>query len=119
MLTSGLHGPRHRRINYIYMCYSTEMATAQIGVRELQQHASKYLDLVENGQVIEVTRHGRRIARLEPFADPGDPYARLYAAGLLIPPTEGGDLLDIVPVPPVPGTPSMQEIFDEARDERL
>ena len=90
-----------------------------VGVRELQQHASKYLDLVESGQVIEVTRHGRKIARLTPVVDPGDPDAQFYAAGLLIPPAEAGDLLDIVPVPPVPGTLSAQEIFDVAREERL
>jgi prevent-host-death family protein len=95
------------------------MDAAQIGVRELQQHASRYLDLVEAGQVIEVTRHGRKIARLAPIVDPGDPHAKFYAAGLLVPPAESGDLLDIVPVPPAPGTPAMQEIFDEAREDRL
>ena len=95
------------------------MDAAQIGVRELQQHASRYLDLVEAGQVVEVTRHGRKIARLTPVTDPGDPLAHYYAAGLLIPPAESGDLLDIVPVPPAPGTPAMQEIFDEAREDRL
>lgn len=95
------------------------MDAAQIGVRELQQHASRYLDLVEAGQVVEVTRHGRKIARLTPVTDPGDPLAQYYAAGLLIPPAESGDLLDIVPVPPAPGTPAMQEIFDEAREDRL
>ena len=95
------------------------MSTSQVGVRELQQHASKYLDLVEAGEVIEVTRHGRKIARLTPVTDPGDPHAQFYAAGLLVPPAEAGDLLDILPVPPVPGTQPSQEIFDEAREERL
>ena len=74
---------------------------------------------MEAGQVIEVTRHGRKIARLTPVVDPGGPDAQFYAAGLLVPPAEAGDLLDIVPVPPAPGTPPSQEIFDAARDERL
>jgi prevent-host-death family protein len=101
------------------LCYITDMSTESIGVRDLQQHASKYLELVQAGQVIEVTRHGRRIARLIPAVDPGDPHAQFYAAGLLVPPTESGGLLDVVPVPPLPGAPSTQEIFDEARDDRL
>jgi prevent-host-death family protein len=95
------------------------MRTSQVGVRELQQHASKYLDLVEAGQVIEVTRHGRKIARLTPVVDPDDSQAQFYAAGLLIPPAETGDLLDILPVPPVPGMQPSQEIFDAAREDRL
>ncbi len=95
------------------------MQDAQIGVRELQQHASRYLDLVESGQTIEVTRHGRKVARLTPVVSPDDPNAQYYAAGLLIPPAESGDLLDTVPVPPLPDAPTTQEIFDEAREDRL
>ena len=95
------------------------MSAAHVGVRELQQHASKYLDQVEAGRVFEVTRHGRAVARLSPVVDPGDPQAQFYAAGLLVAPAEDGDLLDIVPVPPAPGTPPARQIFDEAREDRL
>ena len=37
-----------------------------IGVRELRQHASRYLRLVEEGRTIEVTTHGRSVALLVP-----------------------------------------------------
>ncbi len=38
-----------------------------IGVRELRQQASRYLREVERGDPIEVTDHGRPVARLVPI----------------------------------------------------
>jgi prevent-host-death family protein len=38
----------------------------RIGVRELRQHASRYLALVARGDQIEVTDRGRPVARLVP-----------------------------------------------------
>lgn len=37
-----------------------------IGVRELRQHASRYLARVANGESLEVTDRGRPVARLIP-----------------------------------------------------
>lgn len=40
-----------------------------VGVRELKQHASQILDEVqEKGEEVQVTRHGRVIARLVPVS---------------------------------------------------
>jgi prevent-host-death family protein len=39
----------------------------RIGVRELRQHASRYLALVARGEQIEVTERGRPVARLVPI----------------------------------------------------
>jgi prevent-host-death family protein len=38
-----------------------------VGVRELKAHLSEALDAVEAGEVIEVTNHGRSVARLVPI----------------------------------------------------
>ncbi|MGH8980603.1 MAG: type II toxin-antitoxin system Phd/YefM family antitoxin [Acidimicrobiales bacterium] len=38
----------------------------QIGVRELRQHASRYLALVREGQTVEVTDRGSLVALLVP-----------------------------------------------------
>ena len=38
-----------------------------IGVRELRQNASKVLDLVKDGAIIEITEHGVPVARLTPI----------------------------------------------------
>ncbi|MGD9622254.1 MAG: type II toxin-antitoxin system Phd/YefM family antitoxin [Mycolicibacterium sp.] len=38
----------------------------RIGVRELRQYTTRYLDRVEAGEIIEITNHGRPVARLMP-----------------------------------------------------
>lgn len=37
-----------------------------MGVRELSHHTSRYLSRVKNGDVLEVTEHGRVIATIAP-----------------------------------------------------
>jgi prevent-host-death family protein len=61
----------------------------QIGVRELRQHASRYLARVAAGERIEVTDRGRLVAMLVPVED--DPWETLLASGQIIPPTATGD----------------------------
>ncbi|MBI4756839.1 MAG: type II toxin-antitoxin system Phd/YefM family antitoxin [Betaproteobacteria bacterium] len=43
---------------------------AQVNVTELRQHLPSYLDQVQGGEEIEVTLHGRLIARIVPAQDP-------------------------------------------------
>lgn len=38
----------------------------RVGVRELSHHTSQYLAQVKNGNVLEVTEHGRVIATITP-----------------------------------------------------
>ena len=47
------------------------MVTKTIGIRELRDHASEVLKSVETtGQRVDITRHGRTIARLVPALEP-------------------------------------------------
>jgi prevent-host-death family protein len=87
-----------------------------IGVRELRQNASRYLELVAAGESIEVTSHGKPVAMLVPVKD-RRPRTRedLIAAGVLIP--GSGDLLELEPVELPPGTPSVMELLDEMRGD--
>jgi len=63
-----------------------------IGVRELRQRASEFLRDVERGRTVEVTAHGRAVARLVPVRGL-DRRDLLTAAGRL---TRGrGDLLEL------------------------
>lgn len=64
----------------------------RIGVRELRQHASRYLARVESGESLEVTDRGRPVALLVPVKS--DPWQSLVASGRVTPPTEHGDVLD-------------------------
>lgn len=66
----------------------------RIGVRELKQHASKWLRRVEAGETLEVASRGRPIALLAPIPK-GDEIDRLKADGLLTPARE--DLLSLGP----------------------
>jgi prevent-host-death family protein len=69
----------------------------RIGVRELGQNASRYLARVtSSGDPIEITEHGRPIARLVPITD--DPWADMIAAGEITPATGGRDIRDIEPI---------------------
>ena len=94
------------------MCYME-----RVGVRELRQNASKVLARVEEGEVIEVTNHGRVVAHLVPA--PARPMTRadMIARGELIP--GRGSILDIKPVTLPPGSPTTAELLDEQREERL
>ena len=51
--------------------------TDSVGVRELRQNLSRYLDAVKAGEDLVVTEHGRPVARLVPVGT--DVYADLAA----------------------------------------
>jgi prevent-host-death family protein len=109
------------------MCYVLHMsatpelrpgAAKRIGVRELRQHASLYVDLAEKGYTVDITNRGRLVARLVPVQEPESPLERLFAAGILEPAEDPGDLLDVEPGPPVPpGRPTASEILQQMREE--
>ncbi len=44
-----------------------------LGVRELKAHLSEALEAVASGEVIEITNHGRSVARIVPINRPPDP----------------------------------------------
>ncbi len=67
----------------------------RIGVRELRQHASRYLARVARGETLEVTDRGRPVAMLVPVGR--DEWQDLVASGRVIGPTEEGDVLDEAP----------------------
>ena len=57
----------------------------RIGVRELRQHASRYLARVKSGETVEVTERGQLIALLVPPTRERHARDRLIAEGRLIP----------------------------------
>lgn len=57
----------------------------RIGVRELRQHASRYLDQVRAGSTIEVTDRGELVALLVPPTPAQTSRDRLIAEGRLRP----------------------------------
>ena len=74
-------------------------APRRIGIRELRQHASVYVDLAEQGYTVDITNRGRLVAQLIPVREPGSPLERLIAAGIIEPAEEPGGVGDIEPYP--------------------
>lgn len=64
-----------------------------VGVRELRQNLSRYLERVKKGETLTVTERGHEVARLVPSPPDVDPYYLELAEkyGATIP---KGDLLD-------------------------
>lgn len=85
----------------------------EIGVRELKAQLSEFLDKVEQGEVVTVTRRGRRIAQIVPVGG-GDRVAEGLAEGWLVreadqPPHEPR------PAVPLEGTPTTTALIAEDR----
>lgn len=96
------------------MCYSEPVE--RIGVRELRQNASKYLDKVKAGETVEVTERGTLVALLVPPNPAITARDRLIADGRLLPPASGGPLR----FPPrVKATMDSGAVLDELREERV
>lgn len=50
-----------------------------VGVRELRQNLSRYLERVKDGEALIVTERGREVARLVPSRPDTQPYLELAA----------------------------------------
>jgi prevent-host-death family protein len=92
----------------------------RVGVRELRQNLSVYLDRVKEGERLEVTEHGRPVALLVPLPPADDQIARLIAEGKMIP--AEGSLRDWLRENPplkldLPGGRTLTQILLEMRDE--
>ncbi|MGI8879620.1 MAG: type II toxin-antitoxin system Phd/YefM family antitoxin [Jatrophihabitans sp.] len=83
-----------------------------IGVRELRQHASRWLARVAAGESFEITERGRPIASLVPVA--GSDWDRLVSAGAVAPGT--GRLRDVGPATAVDG-PALSDLLAADRDD--
>lgn len=94
----------------------------QVGVRELRQHASRWLERVQAGESFEITDRGRPIALLGPLpAAPRSRYDELVASGELVPPEDPDAFAAFLARPRVveaePGAVSRR--LQEQREERL
>ncbi len=89
----------------------------RIGVRELRQHASRYLAKVRLGETVEVTERGQLVALLVPPDPASSARERLIASGHLIPASRPLRLPRPTPLPP--GSPDTGTVLDELREDRL
>jgi len=88
----------------------------KIGIRELRQHASRYVAMAKAGKRIAVTDRGELVAYLVPAEESGTAFQRMVAAGQVQ--LAVGNLMDLLPPPPAPpGSQPLSEVLLEMRDE--
>lgn len=95
-----------------------ERRTARVGVRELRQNLSVYLDRVKAGETLEVTEHGQPVAQLGPRpVTPLSILDQMIADGRATPATiRPRDIPPPLPNPD-PNGPTVTEILLAMRDE--
>jgi prevent-host-death family protein len=87
----------------------------RIGIRELRQNASQYVERAERGEVIEITNRGRVVGLLVPAPRPGG-LARLESEGRLTPATKR--ISDLGPrIPLQSGQTRPSDVVSRMRDE--
>lgn len=93
---------------------------ARVGVRELRQNLSIYLDRVKAGETLEVTEHGQPVAQLGPR--PGKAASiidQLIAEGRITPATFDHRKIPPAPSIPNPSGKTLTETLLEMRDEEV
>ncbi len=81
-----------------------------VGVRQLKQHLSEYLDRAERGEVISVTERGRPKAVIAPL--PGRLHLEEGITEGWVTPGSGG------PLPPVRRVPGRGRVLDALAEDR-
>lgn len=98
------------------MCYMVRPSSS-VGIRELRQNLSVYLERVKKGEALTVTEHGTAVAILRPLPKASNVLDRLVAEGRASAPSRS-----------VRGLPRplavrlerpLSQILDDLRDERV
>jgi antitoxin (DNA-binding transcriptional repressor) of toxin-antitoxin stability system len=106
--THDTHGPRRKR-----------RPNRRVGVREMRQNLSVYLDRVKAGETLQVTEYGQVVALLAPLpAQRLTTLERLVREGRATAPA-GALKNRRPPQPGDPNAPAMSQILDELRGDRL
>lgn len=92
-----------------------------VGVRELRQNLSVYLERVKKGEVLTVTDRGQEVAILRPMPKTNSVLDRLIAEGRATPATR--DIRDVIEKlrkvrQPWGGDTPLEEVLDEIREDR-
>jgi prevent-host-death family protein len=92
-------------------------ASSVVGVRELRQNLSIYLDRVKKGEALTVTEHGAAVALLRPLAAAPSVVARLVAEGRATAPTR--PIRELPRPRNVTLAKPLSELLDDLRAERI
>ncbi len=101
------------------MCYGLTHMAETVGVRELRQNLSRYLERVKAGEDLAVSERGRVVARLVPAGGSADAYADLSTRLGSSVPIESLESVAARLVPPGAPAGTTDAYLDESRSERL
>lgn len=92
-----------------------------VGVRELRQNLSRYLERVKDGETLTVTERGHEVARLVPSHNAVDPYYLKLAEryGATIPTRSLLEAIDSLPPGRAHPAGTTDAFLDESRRERF
>jgi prevent-host-death family protein len=93
--------------------------SSTVGVRELRQNLSKYLERVKQGETLTVTERGTEVARLVPSSSSVNPYYLKLAEefGGTLPTRNLLEVIDELDVKPHPAG-TTDALLDEGRRDR-
>ena len=94
----------------------TQRSERTVGVRELRQNLSVYLERVKAGEALTVTDHGEEVALLRPLPRNLSPLQRLVAEGRATPPTRS---VRDLRVPTRKAERPTSEILNELNEDRV
>lgn len=86
----------------------------EVGVRELKNSLSHFIDLVQMGNEVIVTEHGKPVARLGPVSEDVSRLQKLIDAGIVTPAIDSSRPR---PFGRLVATTSMSKLIREMRDE--
>ena len=100
--------------------YKTPDRENTVGVRELRQNLSVYLERVKKGEALTVTDRGEEVAILRPMPKTNDVIARLIAEGRATPAKR--HIKDVIEHlrkvrTPWAGDKPLEEVLDEIRED--
>lgn len=97
------------------MAREVQRAERTVGVRELRQNLSVYLERVKAGEALTVTEHGEEVAILRPMPKSSRLLDRLVAEGVATPPKRS--IRDLPPALKLDLEKPLSQVLQEMRDE--
>ena len=97
--------------------YKIRNPAKSVGVRELRQNLSVYLERVKKGEALTVTDRGQEVAILRPMPKTNDVIERLIAEGRATRPTRS--IRDLPEPLDIKLDKPLSEILDDLREERF
>jgi prevent-host-death family protein len=91
-----------------------EELKTDVGIRELRDNLSRYVDHVVDGNEVNITSRGKIVARIIPAA-PNAPFAELRRQGMLSEPTKPKGPFQPEPGPPLSKKPVAGEFLNRWR----